>query len=404
MKMPSLFERFALAKSDKNTLSSNERRLLSKVIKKQESITRKDILSWKNARLEASRNDEPRQHLLQVLYDEIMLDAKMTSQINLRIDKSQSASFHLYKDDVIDEDATKILLDTGLYDSLSEAIINAEFYGHTLCEFAYDNNGSIGVDIIPRKHISPETGKFYPDVNGDGELYRDRPDYGTFLIEFYPHKGDLGLLNKAVPYVLMKKFAMSCWSELCEIFGIPPRVMKTQTTDPEMLERAHNMMREVGAAAWFIIDKEEDFEFAQGVNTNGDVYRNFIATCDEHISLLNLGATLGQDTMYGNRSKEDSSAELLDAIVAADKRKIQLCFNKIVIPALETIGVLPPGLRLEFAQAIDTENLWKMVHEASQYYEFDIEWLANTFGMSITGTKSNALASELKAQGIDFFA
>ena len=54
MKMPSLFKRFALAKSDKNTLSSNERRLLSKVIKKQESITRKDILSWKNARLEAS--------------------------------------------------------------------------------------------------------------------------------------------------------------------------------------------------------------------------------------------------------------------------------------------------------------------------------------------------------------
>ena len=132
MKLPAIFEKIALA-SKKSTLSSNERRLLSKVIRKQESITRKDLLNWKNARMEASRNDEPRQHLLQVLYDEIMLDAKMTSQINLRIDKSQSTSFHLYKDDVIDEDATKILLDTGLYDSLSEAIINAEFYGHTLC-------------------------------------------------------------------------------------------------------------------------------------------------------------------------------------------------------------------------------------------------------------------------------
>lgn len=402
MKKPAILER--LAGKRNGNMTNKEERMLSKVIKRQESITRKDILSWKNARMEATRSTEPRQHLLQVLYDEIMLDAKMTSQINLRIDKSQSAPFSLYRNGEIDTEATKTLVDTGLYDFFSEAVILADFYGHSLCEFYKDRNGRLEVNLIPRKHVSPETGRFYPDVNGEGEDYRDRPDYGKFLIEFYPRKGDLGLLNKAVPYVLMKKFAMSCWSELCEIFGIPPRVMKTQTSDPSMLERAQQMMQAIGAASWFIIDTEEDFEFAQGTNTNGDVYKNFIAVCDEHISLLNLGAMLGQDTQHGNRSKEESSAELLNAIVEADKRKIQFNFNKTIIPALESIGLLPQGLRLEYAQAVDTEKLWKMVHEASQYYEFDISWLANTFGMSITGTKSNALASELKAQGIDFFA
>ncbi|WP_446662918.1 phage portal protein family protein, partial [Flavobacterium psychrophilum] len=35
------------------------------------------------------------------------------------------------------------------------------------------------------------------------------------------------MLNKAVSHVLFKRFAQSCWSELCEIYGIPPRVLKT---------------------------------------------------------------------------------------------------------------------------------------------------------------------------------
>lgn len=180
--------------------------------------------------------------------------------------------------------------------------------------------------------------------------------------------------------------------------------MKTNTTDPNMLNRAEAMMKEIGAAAWFIIDTEEEFEFAQATDTNGDVYRNFISVCDEHISLLNVGAVIGQDTINGNRSKEESSSHLLDAIVEADRRKIQFQFNNTVIPALESLGVIPAGLRFEFAQAVDTDKLWAMVFQASQYYAFDIEWLKDTFGMNITGAKSAELPPELRGKAYDFFA
>ena len=113
-------------------------------------------------------------------------------------------------------------------------------------------------DLVPRENVSPEVGKFYPDAEGSETVdYRLLPEFGHWLVEIYPRKRDLGLLNKAVPYVLIKKFALSCWSELCEIFGIPPRVMKTNTTDDEMLERAETMMREIGSAAYFIIDTTE---------------------------------------------------------------------------------------------------------------------------------------------------
>lgn len=382
-----IFKKEAAEKPQVET-RKREQILIRKVIESHESITRKDIADWKKARIQATGTVEPRQTMLQGLYEEIMLDALITSQLGLRIDKSQAIDFSLKREDKDDNEATKMLRDSGLFDTLVEFIVESKFYGSSLIEFSYDRSG-IQADLIPRKHVSPKTGRFYPDIySGTYIKYRQEPDFGKWIIEFYPRKGDLGILNKAVPYVLMKKFALSCWSELCEIFGIPPRVLKTDTTDPEMINRAERMMKEIGSAAYFIIDTEEQFEFAKSSDTNGDVYKNLISTCDQQISLLVLAAVLGQDTVNGNRSKEESSSKLLDSVVKADSRYIEACFNNIVLPALVAIGFLPEGLRLEIAKEVDVDKLWKMVYEGSQYYEFDTKWIKDTFGIEVIGTKT----------------
>ena len=367
--------------------NNREAVLIRKVIERNTSITRKDISDWKRARAQAQNASEPRQTLLQDLYDEVTLDGLVTSQMGLRTDKSQSADFKLKRNGEDDEKAAEILKDSGLFDTLCELIVESKFYGCSVVEFSFGASG-IQADLVTRRHVSPKDGRFYPDVYSSGHIpYREEWDYGRWVVEFYPRKGDLGILNKAVPYVLMKRFALSCWSELCEIFGIPPRVLKTNTTDKGMMDRAETMMREIGSAAYFIIDTEEDFEFAQSSNTDGSVYRGLISTCDQQISLLILAAVLGQDTVNGNRSKEESSSRLLDSVVKADNRYIESCFNKTVLPALASIGVLPEGLRLEIAKEVDIDKLWKMVYEGSEYYEFDTEWIKNTFGIEVTGTK-----------------
>ena len=400
----------AQGQAQESTLSRKEKQTVLRIIRRQEAIIRRDIASWRTARLEATLADEPKQHRLQVLYDEVMLDAKMTSQIGMRIGKSQSADWCLKKGDQNDEDAMKVLTDKGLFDKFVKYIVESQFYSQSLVQFLFDQQGDPDIELVPRANVSPASGRFYPDVYGnESELYRERPDFGKWILEFCPDKLDLGILNKATPYVLMKKFALSCWSELCEIYGIPPRVLKTNTQDKDMLNRAEAMMREIGSAAYFIIDTEEEFEFAQANSTNGDVYKNFIATCDEQISLLNLGAVLGQDTLNGNRSKEEASTDLMEIIVEADKRKIAYYINKTAIPAMESLGIIPTGLRFEFAKATDTEKLWKMVFQASAYYEFDVEWLKQTFGMEITGPRMNTSGPDdgngaLKSGNFNFFA
>lgn len=404
-----IFDLFKKKPAQEEALSRKEKQTVLRVIRRQDSIVRRDISDWRTARLEATLADEPKQHRLQVLYNEVMLDAKMTSQINLRIGKSQSADWSLKKGDKNDEETMNLLKDNGLFDKLVKFIVESQFYNQSLVQFTFDKVGDPDLELVPRTNVSPATGRFYPDVyGGESEQYRDRPDFGKWILEFCPDRSDLGILNKAVPYVLMKKFALSCWSELCEIYGIPPRVLKTNTQDTDMLNRAEAMMREIGAAAYFIIDTEEEFEFAQASNTNGDVYKNFIATCDEQISLLNLGAVLGQDTEHGNRSKEEASTDLMEIVVEADKRKIAYYINKVAIPAMEALGIIPTGLRFEFAKATDTEKLWDMVYQASAYYEFDVEWLKQTFGMEITGPRMNPNGSDdgndaLKAGSFNFF-
>ena len=371
------------------TDSRKDIRLIRRVIKRQESITRKDIADWKRARQQATSTSEPKQVLLQNLFADIMDDALMTSQVSvLRIGKSQGASFELQVNGKRDDEETQKLKDSGLYEDLVELIIEAQFFNHSLIEFDYGPDG-LEADLIPRTNVSPEVGKFYPDTSGTEAVeYRELPEFRKWLVEIYPRKRDLGLLNKAVPYVLIKKFALSCWSELCEIYGIPPRVMKTNTTDDEMLARAETMMKEIGSAAYFIIDTTENFEFAQGVSTNGDVYKNLISTCDQQLSLLNLAAVVGQDTENGNRSKEESSTKLVDSVVKADNRLIESSFNRKFLPAFAAIGFLKPGRRLVITKEIDLEKMWKMVHEASQYYDVDPAWIKDTFGIEVIGKKS----------------
>ena len=403
-----LKNRLTRSEKPKEGPSKSQRQAALVAIRRQEAIVRQDIAKWREARYEATRVSEPKQHRLQLLYKDVMDDAKMTSQVGMRINKSQSADWYLKKGKEIDEEAMEKFKDTGLYDKLVRYIVEAQFYNNSLTQFTFGKDGKPDLELVPRPNVSPLTGRFYPDVFGsESVLYRKRPDFGKWILEFCPDPDDLGLLNKATPYVLMKKFALSCWSELCEIYGIPPRVLKTDTQDPKMLEQAETMMKEIGSAAYFIIDTEEEFEFAQASSTNGDVYNNFIATCDEQISLLNLGAMLGQDTINGNRSKEEASTDLMEIIVEADKRKIEYHINRDAIPAMESLGIIPAGLRFEYAKATDTEKLWKMVFQASAYYDFDVEWLKKTFGMEITGPRMNPVDSSgndaLKAGNFNFF-
>ncbi|MES2651277.1 MAG: DUF935 family protein [Bacteroidota bacterium] len=354
--------------------------------------TRKDVEDWNRAITAFNYADEPLNYLIQLLYNEIITDALLYSQIMNRMQQSFSSNFGLYKPDGnVDEEQTAFIKNLPATRILNTAIVESVFYGYNLVEIdlVKDASGKVKpeIDILPRTNVVPQNGTFYPDYTNTGEKikYRELSEFGTWILEF--NRKDIGLLNRTVSHVLFKRFAQSCWSELCEIFGIPPRVIKTNTRDETMLDRAEKMMKDTGSAPWFIIDDSETFEWGNSVVTKGEVFQNLIQLCNNEMCMAVTGAIIGQDTVNGNRSKDESAQEMLWMLVKSDMDLIEQEWNTQILPALKKLGVLKGDLSFKFDEAEDIAQLWKFTEGLLPYKEMDNEWLNEKFNVKVTGDK-----------------
>ncbi|MFY7828061.1 MAG: phage portal protein family protein, partial [Flectobacillus sp.] len=182
-----------------------------------------DVNKWKRAETLALNTTNPRYHELIMVLDKTMNDAFISSQIENRFNQSLSASFVL-KDASgnVDEEQTNLLKNHQLFQFLSQKGLESLLYPNSLVQLNYTDNGLEG-SLVPRTNINPVSGIFYSNYYDDkGLSYREQPEYGTWWLEY---KGNgLGLLNKAVPHEIMKRFGQSCWAEHTEGFSIPPLV------------------------------------------------------------------------------------------------------------------------------------------------------------------------------------
>lgn len=360
--------------------------------------TRQDVRSWNTALTNARKADNPKRWQLYNLYKEIMIDALLLSQISNRRRKSLAESF-VIKDSKgkINEEVTNFLQNKQFVNCINTAILNAEYYGHSVIEFNYIDD-LFKSTLLKRQNIDPVNGRFYPDYSEDKYInYRELPQYGTWILEFGDdEEGDyLGLLNTTVPHVLFKRFAQSCWSELCEIAGIPPRVMKTNTQDAAMVRRAERMMRDMGSAAWFIIDETEKFEWAEPNTSNGDVYNNLMRFCNNEISMVISGAIIGQDTKNGSRSKDESSQSVLADLVDSDLALLEQAWNDKVIPALINIGILKGDLVYGYPESEDIEAIHKKIIEYLPFFDVDPTFIEEKTGVKLLAKKQDALNNNL---------
>jgi len=371
------------------------------------SNNRQDMKTWKDA-LDLVQSDEPKNFALQDLYTRVMDDALLSSQIENRMTKFFGLEWNLVnpKNGEADEEQTTKLKDSSAWREITKAILETHYLEYNLIELSItkniDGDEVINIEKLPRTHIVPQLGRYYFDYTEDKFIeYRNMREYGVYILEFDSKKR--GLVNKAIPHVLMKKFSQSCWAELCEIYGIPPRFMKTNTQDPAMLKRSEQMMSDMGAAAWFVIDENEHFEFAQGVSTNGDVYRNLITLCNNEMSMLVSGAIIAQDTVNGNRSKDESAKDVLWDLVLQDVVTSQDYWNRVVLPALKKLGFIKGDVKFRYTIPEDQTEDWKRVVEALPFFDIDPEWVKKTFGIEIIGKKEAPASTQKLNLGIDFF-
>lgn len=366
-----------------NLQNNRPNKVYSTVVQTQARRTRYDIENWRRALKSAESIDNPNPVALYDIYFDALLDALLTSQLENRTLQLIGTPYEIQLENgEPDEESTSKLSSDLWFPEFQKEYSDTKWWGHSLFEFG-TNNGVLYFDLIPRKNVRAKEGivlKRQSDINGTN--YRDLREFGSWLIEAGSITS-VGLLNRAVPHVLMKRFAQSCWSEFCEIYGMPTRVLKTNTSDPTMLSRAKEMMQQWGSNAWAIIDESELVEFVEAMNGTGQVYSSLITLCNSEISLLASGAIIGQDTVHGTRGKEQVSADMLADLVRADRTDFENYANSTLLPALYKIGYMPAGRKFRFKPLEDLDSLWSKTKDALPYYNIDKAWVHDKFGIPL---------------------
>lgn len=352
------------------------------------SRARKNIQAWRSALQAAENVTNPRRTLLYNLYDELVIDAHLTAEMQKRTLNIVGSEFYLYNGKGIHDEEVAKLISTPWFVKFLTYAMETRYYGHSLLQMEFGEDDLISdLPLMPRRHVRPENGLWVIQQNDDkGISFREDPKYNKWLIEI-GGKDDLGLLNKAAPHVLYKRFAQSAWSEFCEIFGMPLRVTKTDTVDTGNLDRLNSMMIEMATAGYAIIDKEEEIEFIESAKTKGEVYSEMMAFCNNELSMLVSGSIIGGTGDGGSYAKEQVGMDVQQAITVADKQWIEGLVNTVLIPKLVAVGYPMADFRFEFERGKDIQGIWTITKGILEHYEVEDQFIKDTFGIPVTGKK-----------------
>jgi len=147
-------------KSKANSVTTTVRpdRVVNKIIKSNNSRARKDISQWRTALQQAENVENPKRILLYNLYDEVLLDAHLTAEIDKRIQAVAGSEFELFDENGKPNTEASNLLRRKWFVQLLVHAMWSKFWGHSLVEVTQiDNDGKIvGTELLPRRHVIPE--------------------------------------------------------------------------------------------------------------------------------------------------------------------------------------------------------------------------------------------------------
>lgn len=374
------------------SLSARQREsVITRIIEQSNYRSRKDIADWRRAINMAENKEMPRRIMLLNLYDDIVLDNHLYAQIQSRVLRVLGLPFkvadNISKKEI--NDKTDLLLKQWFYKFINFSM-QSILYGHSLIQIdSVINNEIDSISLVPRRHVRPELGIYcIKQLDDSGIKYRT-PEYSSWLLEV-GDSYDLGLLMKAVPNVLWKKNAQMCWSEYCEIFGMPLRVGKTNTRSNDDLDRIESQLQRMGSAAYAVLQAGETVEFIE--STKGDaynVYNQLVERCNSEISKLILGQTLTSDTgKSGTRAQGEVHERVADAITRADIMFIEHVVNDKLIPVLIAQGYPLQNCYFEFVIKQEITALdWTIDSGLLAQFEIDPQYFIDKYSVPIIAKK-----------------
>lgn len=345
-----------------------------------------DVNDWRMAMRSADRG---RMAPLYDLYEDMLVDTTLADAIDKRIGAVVNADITFFDAQGKEVEAIKEIIDTEEFENLQNLIMQGRLKGRAGAEFGWSDSGLI-VSEIPPKHIDVEHHEILLDPTDERGISYVNDPYLMILgkSRYY------GIILRAIPFAIYKRGGFGDWAQWIELFGMPQRVGKYNTYDPESKRQLEQAMERAGSAPWMVIPKEADVEMRESSASNGISFKQFIDACNQEMLVGILGQTL--TTISGERGARSLGTvhqEVEEAKNKSDMRYLQRVLNRHLLPFLELQGLPTKGGRFAYPESTEPVTVQEL-SILNTMMDIPKKWLHERFGIPMEEEQGEATIDE----------
>lgn len=371
--------------------------ILTGIVKSQLTRTKQDIGKWRSAISLAESVEIPDRTKLITVYKDVVLDAHLSSQMEIRKNKVLGTKFYLYNPDgSINENETE-KLKAGWFNRFLEFSMDSIFYGYEVIQFGtIKEDAFTSVQKIPEQYVVPEKRIVKKDLYSlDGYRYEELP-WKNWIIAVGNPNNDFGLLNKATPWAIWKKNAVGAWSEYSDIFGMPVRIGKTNIQDEKKRAQMEHMLKDMGTAAYGVFDEDIILEFIETKRSDAyNVYDRLIERANSEMSKLIVGQTMSSDN-GSSRSQAEVHERVANDYSYADLKFMNYVVNGQLLPFMVFHRMIPDGLMFNWdsEERLSILEQKDIIKDLAPYFTFNPDEVSKKMGFELEQKENNLNINE----------
>lgn len=377
--------------------------LMVDVIRRQRRLWRKEISDWQAARYAYYQSEIPKNYPMQEVYEDLMLDGHLTGITEDRTLRCTNVNYIFSIDGIKDDNLTKYIEDQEWFDYTIDEAHKSTYKGETLLWIKDFEKGNIKeVELIDRGLLVPGQKILLSDLNGNRGI--DFSDIDDILLyaKFY---SNIGILEKAAVYTILKRHSWGSWDEFEELFGIPIRIAKIASQSETVKNEVAGWLEEMGSAPYGVFPIGTEVDIKENSKTDSfNVFYKKIEALDKELSKLILHQTMTTES-GSSRSQGEVHENTLEQVIKSDKKKMLSFLNKRLVPAMRKLGYqIPDNAKITIEKTVDpTEQIQIDSKLLSGGIILKKQYLEATYGVEIESmpTDSKTAKKEIEEEKKD---
>jgi hypothetical protein len=354
------------------------------IVKRNKRLSRHELSDWVRARAARYSVNNPSTYMLIQLYEDAMKGGHITAVSGNRTLRTSNKEF-VFNDTegLVDKERSKFIQKKKWFYDIIKFAHQSIYYQYSLILIAEAEKGNIKRVInIDREFINPEYGLLLKEVTDTKGL-----PYEEFPNELlYAELGEgIGLLEKAVPYAILKRHSWSSWDEFEELFGVPIRIAKIASQSDAVKKEVAAWLDEMGSAPYGVFPMGTEVEIKE--NSKADAFNVFykkLEALDGEISKLFLHQTMTTDN-GSSKSQAEVHQNTLTEVVKDDEKNILSYLNDKLIPVMRYYGYdIPEGYSISVSKTVNPKEKIEIDNKLMKNgYVLKQSYVEETYGVEI---------------------